>query len=333
MNATNQKFIQSNQFDINGMRGQIDCNLYPIKVINHVFGEFYYTFTKKSQETSACIGDIVGTLVGNFSTAVEIFDIMDDYFDKYGDGYHSRSVSLLELDRFRIVEQLNNSFTIEPIHCLKLGEGEKRVISINGMHRYTILRLWYLKELYEANGDIKKIEEIRKKYTIPVKSDELDVKKIYYAYLIKIAQPYPELFSHFIGNVKENNGEYYVEFRYGFSGRKFTYFNQDEYRGLLSSVNNISQIYDEKFEPTGDIKITHFDGSNEIVRESEIREYFINIFKNCPKRDEIIEEIKRLYELYGSFREFFKNEKLFELLNIRLNNGNVINEDDAIGVE
>lgn len=68
---------------------------------------------------------------------------MGNFFGDKNDGYHTRSLGMLDYTSEEIVPKLQNSFEVEPMILDEVDDG-KYCISTNGMHRYTILRIHYL---------------------------------------------------------------------------------------------------------------------------------------------------------------------------------------------
>lgn len=91
---------------------------------------------------------------------------------------------MLKYSSDEIIEKLYPSFKNEPIRILELDNG-CRVISGNGLHRYTLLRILYINELKKVKGDKEKEELVKQKYSIPVEVTKVDLFKTYCQYIIK----------------------------------------------------------------------------------------------------------------------------------------------------
>lgn len=114
-----------------------------------------------------------------------IFEMMDQFFDSEGSGYHRRSLGMLSLTTENAMNELKRSFEIEPLSVRESGEGNY-LINTNGCHRFTVLRTLCLKELAEADNDPEKIEVIRRKYTIPAQITGIDLDKTYAKFVLSM---------------------------------------------------------------------------------------------------------------------------------------------------
>lgn len=128
--------------------------------------------------TNISIADILGY---EYPRKKDIFESISEFFDSTKEGYHSRSISMLKYTPDNIMSGLSRSFIIEPIKVREVEEG-KCFISGNGMHRFTILRIMYLIEKHRG----KNLDELKKKYTIPVILNKVDKPKTYCAYILSV---------------------------------------------------------------------------------------------------------------------------------------------------
>ena len=177
INSDIQKFFERNNIDVRQVSENVDCQVYSEYQINEISDR--YAVRKEAQETEVCIADILGYRDGR----ANIFLTMGDFFDSQGDGYHRRSIGMLDYSSDEIMWKLGDSLEREPIVIDDTGEG-KYVISSNGLHRYTLFRVHYLNELEKCRGDAKKELRLREKYYIPVKINELDHIKTYSKFLL-----------------------------------------------------------------------------------------------------------------------------------------------------
>ena len=184
MNECNKYFLRKNGIDVNTITRELDCHIYNFQQINPIL--YDNEFQEHEEECEICIGDVLGKHAS--STSQNIFQILDDFFDRNGDGYHTRALGMLEMTPENVMEQLKSSFKREPMVFARIENG-KYVIFINGMHRFAVLRVLYLKEIQEAKGNKDSIEQIRKKYTISAKSININSKKGYCKYLIEKTNP------------------------------------------------------------------------------------------------------------------------------------------------
>lgn len=197
MNSDIQRFFERNNIDIRQVSSNVDCRVYSEYQINEISER--YAVRQKQQETEVCIADILGYRDGR----ANIFLTMGDFFDSQGDGYHRRSIGMLDYSSDEIMWQLADSLEREPIVIDDTGEG-KYVVSSNGLHRYTVFRAHYLSELEKCHGDPKKQLRLREKYMIPVKINELDHIKTYSKFLLTRYNP----------NIKSIRSEWNENYKY-----------------------------------------------------------------------------------------------------------------------
>lgn len=181
MNEIFKTFIEKNNININEIYS--DLRIYNEKEINKIIYE--NRLDCQREDAFISIADIIGydytwrnqtnNLAANFSG-----------FFSMGSSYQQRSISMLEYTSDEVIEGLSRSFKTEPIQILEL-DGGKKVVTDNGLHRYTVLRLHYINELSKIKGNKEKEEELRKKYTIPVRLTKVDLFKTYCQFLIKEA--------------------------------------------------------------------------------------------------------------------------------------------------
>ncbi len=181
MNIDNQRFLELNGINPDELRKKIDCQIYSQEAIDNII--YHYGFQTQRRIKMISVADIVGHAYMREGKVKDIFESMDDFFDSNGDVYHSRSLGMLSLDSDTIMDKLGPSLERNPLHVNESGNSSY-LITEDGFHRFTILRVMYLKELYEANGDPKKIEELRKKYTIPASVMGIDVDETYSKFIL-----------------------------------------------------------------------------------------------------------------------------------------------------
>lgn len=128
--------------------------------------------------TTISIADILGY---DSPRKRDIFESISEFFDNQKDGYHKRSIGMLNYTPDNIMSGLASAFITEPIKVREVEPG-RCFISGNGMHRFTILRIMYLIEKYRGTD----IEKLREKYTIPVILNKVDKIKTYCSYLISV---------------------------------------------------------------------------------------------------------------------------------------------------
>ena len=202
MSEASERFLESNNIDLKGLNRKHKLssnpsrdNLPPLSYnlsyqeINPIIAR--YSFEKNVGVKNISVADIVGYSIYQipYGKGITLEDALAYYFGENGTGYQTRSLSMLKLNENNVIEELGPSFKREPITVRETGEGPYNIHS-NGMHRYLVLRLLYLKELREAGDDQEKINALREKYTIPVEVTEMELNKTYCNYLMSMARRY-----------------------------------------------------------------------------------------------------------------------------------------------
>ena len=182
MNINNMHFLERNGINPEEMRRKVDCRVHNQSEINRIVYDYGCQTEKKMGEVS--LANIVGYYNEADGWSRDIFESMDNFFSTNGTPYHRRSVGMLEYDRNNIMENLKNSFLKEPISLCESGEGTYTIFT-NGLHRFTLLRILYLKELSEANGNPEQIKRVNAKYTVPASIVGIDLEQTYCTYLLK----------------------------------------------------------------------------------------------------------------------------------------------------
>lgn len=155
------------------------------------------SITTEPESTSISIDDILGY---NYPRKRDLFESMSEFFDSTRDGYQSRSIDMLKYTTDNIMSGLARSFIVEPIKVKEINPGEC-FIDGNGMHRFTILRIMYLIE--KSRG--KNLDELKRKYTIPVILSKVDKVKTYCAFIIKLIDSDIFVTSEIDENYKKTN--------------------------------------------------------------------------------------------------------------------------------
>lgn len=179
MNNDVQRFLNINGIDPMELSQNINGRLQAPSEINDIVTK--YSFHKPYEARNISVADIIGYDYEWSYINPYIAYSMDAFFDSRGDGYHSRSVGLLDYTAYDVVDRID--FEYERMVVDDMGDN-KYVISTNGLHRYTVLRILYLSEYIKARGNKEEIERLKEKYTIPVKFGELDIIKTYSKYLL-----------------------------------------------------------------------------------------------------------------------------------------------------
>ena len=186
MNECNKKFLERNGIIIEDISSKINCTIRSSMDENPIIAS--YAFQKEAEREMISVADIVGyDSECRGINSKNIFLSLDNFFKEGGDGYHSRSLGLLEYNRDNIIEKLKESFINDPMSLIETGEGTYTILN-NGLHRYTLLRALYLSEVADAHGNKEKIAELANKYTIPASVTGVDLDKTYCKYLLTKAR-------------------------------------------------------------------------------------------------------------------------------------------------
>ena len=173
-------FIKRHNIDLKKLMAAEEINIKSTKDINYLIHKFGIISSNK--KTNISISQILGfdkDFLDNRTNNLLLS--LENFFNSKGDGYHTRSIGLLEYTTKEIIEKLQRSFITEPL-ILQEADKDKYCIATNGMHRYTILRLHYLIEKILLN---KNEQELNQKYTIPVNLKKTDYFKTYCNYLLQ----------------------------------------------------------------------------------------------------------------------------------------------------
>ena len=176
---------------------------------------YRYGITAEVEKTNISIGSVVGYDTWNqdsiYHHRKNVLLSMGDFFGDRNDGYHTRSLGMLDYTSEEIVPKLQNSFEVEPMILDEVDDG-KYCISTNGMHRYTILRIHYL--LDKLKNKIPD-NELDKKYSIPVKVKKKDYFKTYCNYLLSLLDNNIDYVSAHLDNNYNYTGLVKVSFKDG----------------------------------------------------------------------------------------------------------------------
>ena len=276
MNSCNEEFLMRNEIDPRNLMEKVNCRMYDQSEINSIVYDHGFQQNKGLGQVS--VADIIGYYSIWGSRSSNIFENLDNLFDSYGDGYHSRSVGMLSYNQDNILEELNRSFTIEPISVCETGEGQYTIFN-NGLHRFTVLKILYLKEMAEANGNIEEIERIKNKYTIPAKITGINLEQTYCKYLLRDVM----LPDYSIRNIESHYDKNYhntgnIEFTYS-SGEKrvidteeFIKLTKDKLKEQLPKDRYISYILQNTMSRYQSFKKFIEDYFNDIITLPKIQE-------------------------------------------------------------
>lgn len=243
MNECNENFLKINGIIPEETSSKVDSLIHTQSEINPIVYDYEFQEGRKTEEVS--VADIVG-LYCKRGSSNNIFESLDDYFDSYGDGYHTRSVGMLEYNKDTIIEGLKKSFEAEPIVVQETGEGSYTILT-NGLHRFTILRILYLKEFADANWDAKKIMELKEKYSIPVEVVSINLEKTYCKYIL------------------EQIGIYNLK--------------RPEIKSIESEYKDYKQ--------TGNVEIKYYSGEKESITQEELKNRTIEMLRQVIQNEGI----------------------------------------------
>lgn len=181
-----ENFIVNNNIDIRKISELPESHVLDLHEINPIILRYAIyndpVFSRKS------ISDIIGiaTVPDNYDKS-NIVNNLGLYFSKHTEkivSYSNRSDTMLQYSDQDIVSGLYDSFSKEPMVVLELDNG-KALVSENGVHRYHVLKTHYLNELSKANNQ-EDINNLNKKYTIPLKVETVDLIKTYSNFMLSL---------------------------------------------------------------------------------------------------------------------------------------------------
>ncbi len=181
MNDTVREFLDFLKVDAEAIAALEASKIKSARAINPIIE--IHRFTQPGYPMKhISIADIVGH---NRKTQGSLVYDLSDYFDRDGCGYCSRSLGLLQIGTEELMDKLADSFIYDPI---QIDEFDKNIYGIgsNGMHRFHVIKMHYLAELLK---NPQAAEDLREKYTFPVKAVDLDFTKTYSRYLIETLCP------------------------------------------------------------------------------------------------------------------------------------------------
>jgi len=248
-------FLSRNGVNINKLLSDVDCNVYRSEDINGLVSK--NGLYKENVPANVSIADVVG--YDSYEGTEDIFSSFSKFFDSNGDGYHCRSIGLLDYSSEEIMGKLGSSFEEEPM-CVEEIDNGKYAISTNGMHRYTVLRAHYLMELQKVKGNLEDVQNLREKYTIPVKLNEVDYLKTYAKFLIMCSNS-----NYSVHLELDENYDYTGNVEICFGDEKQV-LNDDELiefarQSLLSLSDNQKEIIDflaSKYESFNEFMLKNF---------------------------------------------------------------------------
>ena len=186
MNDTIREFLDFLKVDASAIASLEASKIKSARAVNPKIE--LHRFTKPGYPMKpVSIADIVGH---NRKTQGSLVYDLPNYFDRDQCGYCSRSIGLLQIGTEELLDKLSDSFIYDPI---QIDEYDRNIYGIgsNGMHRFHVIKMHYLAELLK---NPQSAEELREKYTFPVKVVNLDFTKTYSHYLIDTLYPMKFMF-------------------------------------------------------------------------------------------------------------------------------------------
>ena len=309
MNEDVRRFLEKNNIDVEEVNKAIDCNLMLPRQVNPIASMPGHGYFKMVEDKFISIADIVGYDYEGRVTDPNIFHSMDSFFDSRQEyGYKARSIGLLDYSSETILEELKGSFETEPVEVDGMGNNNY-VVSKNGLHRYTILRALYLNEYKKCNGDKKKIEELKHKYTIPAKVRELDELKTYSIFLLNKLDNIQRVENGHDNYLREYNDKIIVDRKDGteikLTRDELASFVQEEFKNY-----NWQRIYEEiekydvlkTFVSQGGLPISTLGYNNELMTIDEY-ENLTNQYKTVRQNTQSISNTARATYSYAQTEE------------------------------
>lgn len=303
MNKCNEDFIKRRGINLSN----IDSTIYDIEDINEIVAKFDVQGQNVSKNVS--VAQILGIYNRDDHISGSYPEVLDSFFDYQGDGYHTRSLSMLEYDEENVINGLMSSFKEEPMVLIE-GESNKYLIMSNGMHRFLCMRLLYLSAKSKCKNELE-LSELIKKYTIPVEVVQIDYIKTYCKYLINLFQPINAMGKHYfsIEEIECMGGmkKYRLKQRLGWDNIVITYLYEEDMELLLESYIGLDNEYDDNFKKTGRSILTKFNNEKLILTDEELIAFTKEIIQNSKKKTpELLSRLKALTQRYDSFNEFLK---------------------------
>lgn len=185
MNETIRNFLELLNINYDKFNSLEGSKLQKASDINPILSRFSM-FKTKSEYKKISVADIVGYDYHYMDSEPNLLNSLSNYFDRNGDGYHSRSVSMLDIPQEQIMTQLDSSFQKEPMSLMEVDNGIYN-ISSNGLHRFHVIKTHYLNELSKLNPNDKTgIKNLKEKYSFIANVSEIDYLKSYSAFLLNI---------------------------------------------------------------------------------------------------------------------------------------------------
>lgn len=181
MNDTARNFFEKHNIKVSELSQSEDTRIFRMRDVDSIV--YKIAIYQERENANISIADILG-YDADFNQTPDIFDNISLFFDSSQPyDYRGRSCSLLDIPSSEIVDKLRNSFLKNPIIVQSLEEGKNFVV--HGVHRFTVLKSHFLNESYGLDKESEEYQQLRKKYTIPVKMDKIDYLKTYSKFLLR----------------------------------------------------------------------------------------------------------------------------------------------------
>ena len=184
LSSTTKDFISKFNFDVQSFMTDPNNNVKTTRDINPIISG-YGVFDYVNENTTISAADLVGYDFN--SQGKNILSVFEDYYDKTIPGkydYKNRSIGFLDFQSGTQFVAFIKDLAEKKFDYMRINEiaNDKYVISSNGLHRFAVLRFFYL--LDRANK-VRSEEELREMYKIPVNIEyKVNLKKSYCNYLI-----------------------------------------------------------------------------------------------------------------------------------------------------
>ncbi|MBR4261249.1 MAG: hypothetical protein IKQ33_04800 [Clostridia bacterium] len=250
-NETITQFFSEMNID-KSIENNTEAICYNKREINTIIAR--YGMYKNKQNERICIADVIGKDRGK---SQNILAELNGLFDRAGESYKKRSVSMLQYHSNEIINKLSNSFKVEPIELKEIKLG-KYIVGNNGMHRVNLLKVHYLNECKNCNNR-DEITVLNEKYTIDVILEKLDVIKTYSKYVLSLID-------------KNLLIEDEIDYNYQKTGNVIMYDENEGYR-----IYNNAKLAEYVKNRIGELK--NDEGNIELIQLYKSDEYFKEYLK------------------------------------------------------
>ena len=272
MNNTILNFLSREKIDINKINNLEENHIYSASDINYIIDR-NKILKNNNLKKKISIADIKGYNYTFYCLSRNCIENISRFFNEQGSGYETRSIGMLDYTSENIVEKLTYSFDREPIYLIE-ADKNKYIIGDNGLHRFHILKIHFLKELsLLENYNTTEINNLKKKYTIDVKVSEVDFFKSYSKYILrKLASL----------QGKKLDLEAEIDGHWNYTGNVILKYFDYPYTEDILNDNQLKTLLNTT--------LTNFL-NNKTITKNEFKQFF--------------DLIENAYNNYDSFKEFF----------------------------